>query len=61
MVTFRMFKYLNNRSNRPSTKQLQNNFWGDFLEKLKQFSGRWSKIDCIKKKKRRKAKKVTKQ
>ena len=36
--------------NRPSTKQLLNNFWGDFLEKLKQFSGRGSKMDCLYKK-----------
>ena len=34
-------------NNRPSTKQLLNNFWGDFLEKLKQFSGRGSKMDCL--------------
>ena len=27
-----------------------NNFWGDFLEKLKQFSGRGSKMDCLYKK-----------
>ena len=26
--------------NRPSTKPLLNNFWGDFFEKLKQYSGR---------------------
>ena len=35
--------------NRSSTKQLLNNFWGDFLEKLKQFSGRGSKMDCLQK------------
>ena len=33
--------------NRPSTKQLLNKF----LEKLKQFSGRGSKMDCLLKKK----------
>ena len=27
-----------------------NNFWGDFLEKLKQFLGRESKMDCLFKK-----------
>ena len=27
-----------------------NNFWGDFLEKLKQFSGQGSKMDCLYKK-----------
>ena len=27
-------------------------FWGDFLEKLKQFSWRGSKMDCLYKKKR---------
>ena len=36
--------------NRSSTKQLLNNFLGDFLEKLKQFSGRGSKVDCLLKK-----------
>ena len=34
----------------PSTKQLLNNFWGDFSEKLKQFSGLLSKMDCLLKK-----------
>ena len=38
-------------TNGPSTKQLLNNFWGDFLEKLKQFSGRQSKMDGLYKKK----------
>ena len=28
-----------------------NNFWGDFLEKLKQFSGPGSQMDCLLKKK----------
>ena len=50
MTTFRMFEYLKNRSYRPSTKQSLNNFWGDFLEKLKQFLGRGSKMDCLYKK-----------
>ena len=45
MATFRMFEV-----NALSTKQLLNNFWGDFLEKLKQFSGRRSKMDCLYKK-----------
>ena len=36
--------------NRSSTKQLLNNFLGRFLEKLKQFSGRWSQVDCLLKK-----------
>ena len=27
------------------------NFWGDFLEKLKQYAGRGSKMDCLYKKK----------
>ena len=38
-------------ANGPSTKQLLNNFWGDFLEKLKHFSGRQSKMDGLYKKK----------
>ena len=45
MATFRMFEV-----NALSTKQLLNNFWGDFSEKLKQFSGRRSKMDCLYKK-----------
>ena len=32
---------------RPSTKQLLNNFGGDFLQKLKQFLGRGSNMDCL--------------
>ena len=33
--------------NRPSTKQLLSNFWGDFLEKLEHFSGRESIMNCL--------------
>ena len=33
--------------NRPSTKQLLNNFLGRFLKKLRQFSGGGSKMDCL--------------
>ena len=47
MTTFRMFEYLNNRIYRPSTKQFLNNFWECFLEKLKQFLGRESKMGCL--------------
>ena len=47
MTTLRMFEYLNNRIYRPSAKQLLNNFWGGFLEKLKQFLGRGSKMGCL--------------
>ena len=36
--------------NRSSTKQLLNNFLWHFLEKLKQFSGRGSKMGCLYKK-----------
>ena len=45
MATFRMFEV-----NALSTKQLLNNFWCDFSEKLKQSSGRRSKMDCLYKK-----------
>ena len=47
MATFRMFEYLNNEVNRPFTRQLLNNFWGGFLENLKQFLGRGSKMNCF--------------
>ena len=44
-----MFEYSNNtiEVNRPSTKQLLNNFMGDFLENLKQFLGQGSKIGYL--------------
>ena len=47
MATFRMFENLTVEVNRPSTKQLLNNFGGNSLEKLKQFSGWYSKMDCL--------------
>ena len=43
MTTFRMFEYSKIEVNRLSTKQFQ----GDFLEMLKQFSGRGPKINCF--------------
>ena len=47
MATFRMYEYLNIEVNRLSTKQMLNNFLGDFLEKLKQLLKRGSKMDCL--------------
>ena len=49
MVTLRMFEHLNNRSYRPSDKQLLNNFLGRFFRKAN-FPGEGQKWIAYKKK-----------
>ena len=42
-----MFEYLTIEINRPSTKQLLNDFLGRFFQKTEAIFGRGSKIDCL--------------
>ena len=39
MAVFRVFDYLKNGSYKPSTKQLLNNFWGQFFRKAQTIFG----------------------